>query len=225
MQQIQAWAQWLFENKEWVFSGIGIIVLSGIGFLIRLPFRSSRPRQITPRPEQAGQERRAANPEPKTDDVPAHWQGVIPDSSRYRVVTGMSDSISLGTQIFSFEYGPQGHAAPLILGGKTPVRADIQFTCHIVNPYNALYKTGEYALNVLQPRFLVRARAILEQNTLAKLRASREPIAKEIVEALAPEFDEAGVSLDTVTIGALEKLPAPPLSQPETRQGGSRPTQ
>jgi hypothetical protein len=145
--------------------------------------------------------------------VPAHWQGILPDESKYEVVTKSTASIPLGIQTFSFEYGPGGHAKPLRLPGRTVVCAEIQFNCRMVNPVKALFGANEYALKVLQPRFLVAAREIMEKYSLSRIRSSREEVSNEIVMKLSGEFYELGVCLEAVTIGALEKLAIPPRRQ------------
>ena len=108
-------------------------------------------------------------------------------------------------QSFSFEYGPQGHAKALTLKG-TIVRADIQFTCQIANPYKAMFGANEYALNVLPPRFLLEARGILEKFSLTALRADRQEVSRNIVARLSPQFEELRVRLESVTNGALDKI-------------------
>ena len=120
-------------------------------------------------------------------------------------MTETSDSIPLGLQSFSFEYGPQGHAKPLTLKGAF-VCAKIQFTCRISNPYKAMFGANEYALNVLPPQFLSQARSILEIYSFTKLRASRQEVSHEIMAKLSPQFEELGVQLESVTIGALDKI-------------------
>jgi len=120
-------------------------------------------------------------------------------------MTETRDSIPLGLQSFSFEYGPQGHAKTLTLKGAM-VRAEIQFTCRISNPYKALFGANEYALNVLPPRFLSQARSILESYSLTKLRASRQEVSRDIMAKLSPQFEELGVQLESVTIGALDQI-------------------
>jgi len=132
-------------------------------------------------------------------------QGIVPPQSRYKFVTETSDSIPLGLQSFSFEYGPQGHAKALTLKGAI-VRAEIQFTCQITNPYKAMFGANEYALNILPPRFLSQARGILERFPLTRLRAGRQEIAQDIMAQLLPQFEELGVRLESVTIGSLDQI-------------------
>ena len=67
-----------------------------------------------------------------------------------------------------------------------------------------MFGANEYALNVLPPRFLVHARNILEGLTLARLRSRRVQVARNIVAQLSPMFEELGVRLESVTIGAVD---------------------
>jgi hypothetical protein len=198
---------YILNNKEWIFSGIGIFALSGLfWFVLRLLFPNahridgeSGGHQSTTSKHQGGGSNGAPN------GVPQNWQGIAPPQSRYKLVTETTDSIPLGLQSFSFEYGPQGHAKALTLKDAI-VRAEIQFTCRITNPYKAMFGANEYALNVLQPRFLSHARSILETFSLATLRAGRQEVARDIVEQLSPQFEELGVRLESVTIGALDHI-------------------
>jgi hypothetical protein len=207
------------NNKEWIFSGVGVFALSGMIWLVcRLLFPNSpgtdkEHRQEVPRTsrrdpsgplpsamsEQGGESKGAHN------DVPRNWHGILPPQSRFRFVVGTKDSIPLGLQSFSFEYGPQGHANALTLK-RTLVRAEIHLTCQIINPYKALFGANEYALNVLLPMFVSQARGILERFSLTRLRTVRLEVARDIMSQLSPHFEELGVRLKSVTIGALDQI-------------------
>ncbi|MES2827650.1 MAG: SMEK domain-containing protein [Bacteroidota bacterium] len=133
------------------------------------------------------------------------WSSISPLGSNYQQKTKMVNSMPAGTQFFSFEYGPSGHAFPLNLKG-THARTEIQFTCKINNPKKAMFAGNEYALNYLPPKFLVEARTILEQYTPNRLRLKREVAASDVQKRLAKLFDDAGVTLESVTIGAIDAL-------------------
>ncbi len=190
---------YILKNKEWIFSGIGVLVLSAIFVLVRwLFFRGSS--QIE---NDAGGE--SSGSQPVGESGPDHWQGIRPPGSKYATVTETASSIPGGLQSFSFEYGSRGHAYPLTLKGTT-ARVEIQFTCRIIDPYKAMFGANEYPLNVLRPRFLSQARGVLERFSLTKLREGRETVAREIMAELSPQFEELGFQLESVTIGAIEKL-------------------
>lgn len=164
------------------------------------------------RPESIGDDTAAASLDQdraikfsSTPHVAEHWQGVLPKDSKYTIVQETADSIPAGLQHISLEYAPQGHAGPLKLKDGY-ARADIHFTCQVANPYKVMFAANEYALNILEPRFLVAARSTLEKFTSASLRSRREQIAIDIVNQLSPMFEELGMSLETVTIGSIEKL-------------------
>jgi hypothetical protein len=207
--------EYILINKQWLFSGLGVFTLSGAFALIRRFFRR---RVAQTDGEQLGvhlgevrhghQALRSSGG--KGEDgaegvVPREWQGIRPHPSKYKFVSKTTTEIPLGLQSFSFEYGPQGHAEALILRGGA-VRAEIEFTCRIDNPYKALFSANEYALNVLPPRFLLQARNTLEAYSLRKLRESRLEASRAIVATMAPQFQELGVRLESVTIGALERV-------------------
>lgn len=191
------------EMWRWImilgFAGAGIVLLAGAV----LHFAKASP---------SGKEgdalgSRTRNTADRSEgEIPAHWQGVLPEQSRFRIVSRTSDSIPLGLQTFSLEYGPRGHARPLNLIDGVAARAEVQFSCLIVNPYKAMFSANQYALDVLQPQFLVRAREILEKYSLASIRTSREEISKQVISALSSEFESLGVRLSSVAVGSVEQV-------------------
>jgi hypothetical protein len=194
------------SNKEWIFSGIGFFILSGIAWLIRYLFFSNSVRtegKLGGQPQLKFQNK--SNNYDKVAEIPNHWQGIIPPQSSIEYVDEIADSIPGGLQSFSFVYGPRGHSKALILN-NTIVQAEIQFTCQVFNPVKAMFGANEYALNVLQPRFLIQSRSILEKFSLKKLRENRNEIAQNILDQLSPQFEELGFHLESVTIGALEQI-------------------
>ena len=173
---------YIMKNKEWIFSGIGVLALTGVIWFLRRFLFSNSFHIDRGSGSRLRHELRSNSSEPQK-----------------------STSIPLGLQSFSFEYGPQGHTKELTLKG-TIVRADIQFTCQITNPYKAMFGANEYALNVLSPRFLLEARGILEKFPLTTLRADRQEISQDIMARLSPQFEELGERMKSVTIGALDKI-------------------
>ena len=204
---MQRFLDYILKNKEWLFSGVGIFVISGISLLFRWMLSRRAPlADVEPR-----NNRESLGSDQTTEEdgdsvgVPREWQTIVPPQSKYKWVSERTSDIPLGLQSLSYEYGPEGHANPLILKDVT-VRAEIHFTCRIDNPYRALYVANDYALNVLPPRLLTQARNILEAYSLAKLRDNRQEASRAIVNAMAPQFRELGVRLESVTIGALDQI-------------------
>jgi SPFH domain / Band 7 family len=207
---------YILKNKEWLFSGVGVFALSGMLVLLRRMFSQRAPQLPTyppgilsegerHDPTEPLRSKRATNQDAAPEDVPKEWQTIIPPQSKYKFVSEKKDAIPLGLQSFSFEYGPTGHAYPLVLK-KAMVRAEVEFTCRVNNPYKALFGANDYALNILPPRFLTQARNILEAYSLSQLRESRLEASRAIEAAMAPQFMELGVRLESVTIGALEQI-------------------
>jgi SPFH domain / Band 7 family len=194
----------IIKNKEWLFSGIGVFVISGTGWLIRrVLYPATSHSAVSSKPQNTKKSDYSGPVE--VQGIPPEWQGIRPANSKYISMTEKRDSVPLGLQSFSFEYGVDGHAAPLTLRNKS-VRAEIGFTCRIVNPYKALFAANDYALNLLSPKFLTLARNVLEANSLSDLRAKRVEIGEEIKNALSQHFEELGVRLESVTIGAVERI-------------------
>ncbi len=201
MRQI---VDYILENKQWLFSGVGVFVLSGMILIARRLFR----RKPLPQNGDHRQSATATHGHGSTGVpllVPKNWQAILPRRTRHKFVSQTKTAVPLGLQSFTFEYGPNGHANALILKGAV-VRAEIQLTCQIVNLYKALFAANDYALNVLLPTFVLQARGVLERFPLNKLRAAREEVAREIASQVSPQFYELGVKLESVTIGALDKI-------------------
>jgi hypothetical protein len=190
--------EYLFKNKEWIFDGVGLFAISGFFFAVRQLFirrRGSNRRE----PERI---HRATEDEVS---IPSGWHGMIPPKSKYRFYSKTRNYAFIGAQSFSFEYGPEGHVYPLNLKGVL-VRADIQFSCRIGDLDKAFSGSEEFGLNVVQPKFLTRARAVMERYSVTRLRAKRLEVAEEIVALASPDFENAGFLLESVTIGSLEAL-------------------
>lgn len=213
---MQPLIEYILKNKEWLFSGVGVFALSAMLVLLRWMFsqRAPQPHNVPPGilsegerhdPSEPLHSNQATKQDGAPEGVPKEWQTIIPRQSKYKFVSERRNSVPLGLQSFSFEYGPEGHANSLILK-KAMVRAEVEFTCRVNNPYKALYGANDYALNVLPPRFLIQARNILETYSLSKLRESRPEASCAIMAAMAPQFMELGVRLESVTIGALEQI-------------------
>jgi hypothetical protein len=206
LDAMQLTINYIWDNKEWMFSGIGITALAWIVWLVIRLFFSKSPRSDEVHLGESRQAKRHEPSEPhQSAALSSHWRIILPPQSKYEFVRGLATSVPAGLQSFSFEYGPEGHANALTLKGAI-VRAEIQFTCRIINPHKALFGANEYALNVLQPKFLVQARDILERFSLTRLRANREEAAQNIMKKLSPQFEKLGVRLESVTIGALDRI-------------------
>jgi len=67
-----------------------------------------------------------------------------------------------------------------------------------------MFAANDFALNVLPPRFLLEARRILEGYSLAKLKEKRAEASDAILALMAPQFEQLGVRLESVSVGALE---------------------
>lgn len=196
---------YILKNKQWIFDGIGVFFLGGFVWLIRRLFFRHSPnvREETAEPSRSPNLHKSGDP--LDISVPQEWQAILPPETRYGFKSEKRTAIPLGLQSFSFEYAPRGHASPLILKSRT-VRAEIEFKCRITNVVKACYAANDFALNVLQPKFLIEARRILEAYSLSKLRASREEVSRKILIALSPEFEQHGVHLESVSLGALERI-------------------
>jgi hypothetical protein len=130
---LRTWLDYIIVNREWIFSGIGVAVLlsimSGLKFLLR-----KRKQEPAVMKEGAPKSSSAPVVPPKSNQMPPHWQGIIPEGSKYQITTEMRDYIQMGLQIFTFEYGPDGHSKPIRFSDGSFGRLVIMFTCEISNP-------------------------------------------------------------------------------------------
>jgi hypothetical protein len=194
---------YIVTNKEWIFSGLGVAILLGFISLVktfvgRKKVTSTAQERVVPSPPRE---------QPQSRSIPSHWQGIMPEGSKYEIVTGMRDYIQLGPQNLTFEYGPSGHAKPLRFSDGSFGQLVIMFTCEVINPYLATFAAGgDFALNVLPPKFLVGAREILEKTTAAAIRRNREEVSSKIQAKMAPEFEALGVRLMGVSIDSIDRL-------------------
>ena len=191
-----------------MFSGVGVLIITGMFWIFR-HFISSNFICSNTKSVNKSRLQFKINDESNNENIrkriPDAWQGILPAQSKYKIVDEISYSMPGGLQTFSFEYGPHGHSQALVLN-KILVRAEIQFTCQVLNPVKAMFGANEYALNVLQPRFLVQSRNILEKFSLKQLREKRQEVAQNILDFISPQFEELGFHLESVTIGALEQI-------------------
>jgi hypothetical protein len=197
---------YILKNKEWIFSGVGVpLLLGSFGLLVKQLFSRKPPNVVKQSATSVPPPHDAKTPNGEDIPVSEGWQAILPPGSRYAFKQETRDWFPLGSQSFSFEYAPRGHANPLILKSKI-VRAEIQFKCRITNVVKAGFAANDFALNILQPKFLIEARNILERYSISKLRANREEVSRQIVAALSPEFEALGVQLESVSLGALERI-------------------
>jgi hypothetical protein len=201
---LRTWLDYIVVNKEWIFSGVGMVVLvgimSGLKSLLWRPNQKPATKESAPKPSPTLEQR-------KSNPMPSHWQGIIPEGSKYQINTEMRDYIQMGPQTYTFEYGPSGHAKPIRFSDGSLGQLVIMFTCEISNPYLAAFAAGgEFALNVLPAKFLVGAREILEKTAAAAIRRNREDVSARIRTKMMPEFEAVGVRLINVSIDSIDKL-------------------
>ncbi len=195
------WA-WVLQNREWLFSGIGVLFISGVLSVFR--FRRKSTDISVENPKKTANSKQIS---PVRDAIPQkdYWAGITPERSKYDLVVENKDSFPVGIQTFNFEFSPNGHASEIQLKGAR-ASVHIQFTCQIRNIMKAAFSGNDYALNFLCPRFLVISRGVLESGSIAKLREKREEFSSAILERAHSEFEAYGIELLSVTLGDIRKL-------------------
>lgn len=173
---------WLSENKQWVFSGIGVLVLSGLGSVIRLAFR--------------GRSRSGARAEAER-----------PQASVSKAANStMTDSIPLTTQTLNLMFDARGNAPPLTMKDGKKARAEVHLAWKVVNPYLFCFSAKDHPFDVLVPLLLARTRENLEGLKLDDPRAQRREAETHIKEMLVNDFKKRGIEIESILFGAVEEL-------------------
>jgi len=108
-----AFLKYVLANKEWLFSGAGLVVLTGVGGLLRCMFlgraRETPSCTSANRAEKQQSDQAGAPATPgAAQRVPREWQAILPAQSKYNFVSEERSEIPLGLQSFFFVYGPRG---------------------------------------------------------------------------------------------------------------------
>jgi hypothetical protein len=136
---------------------------------------------------------------------------------RKRQVRGDSKSIPLTSQSLDLSTSSGVHGRALTMADGTVARADLSLTYRITNPYKATYEASEHPLRILQPTIFARVHQLLESYSLAEARTKRREAEDHLKRELAPNFERYGITLESITIGAMEAIGSAP-SRPGTAE-------
>jgi len=170
-------------NKQWVFSGIGVLALSGLGSVIRFAFRGRRPGG-----DGAGTIR---NPEPSVSES---------------VKSATTGSIPVSTQTLNLSFDTGGSSPPLTMMDGKKARAEIHLAWKVVNPYLFCFSSNGHPFDVLVPLLLARTRELMESLKLDDARSRRRESETRITEILIDDFGKRGIKIESVLLGAVEEL-------------------
>lgn len=170
---------WLTANKEWMFSGIGVTTLVAVWDLFRrrenrLPISSTHEPTA---PDRTGSQ--DARPE-LTDSIP---------------ITTQTSSVVLG-QHFDFP--------PLVLQGEILACAEISIDWRVTNPFKfIMHAHDEHPVDALMQKSVGQLRLLIEDHNLSDVRRLRPDIAQKAKEKMAPLFEERGIVLEAINVGAV----------------------
>ena len=177
--------KWISENKQWVFSGVGVFIIVAVASMVRwiLYGRGHRPSRAT-----LTSERTVGRP--ATD----HSEGEL------------TDEIPLTTQTLNLSFDDHGSVPALTMSDGNRVRAEVHLAWRVINPYLFCFSSKEHPFDVLVPLLLSRLRGFIEELVLDDARARRREAENRVTEELRLEFKERGIKLESITIGAMEKV-------------------
>jgi len=177
--------KWISENKQWVFSGVGVFIIAAVASMVRwiLAGRGQRPSRATPTSE-------ATVGRPAAD----HSEGEL------------TDEIPLTTQTLNLSFDDHGGVHALTMSDGKRVRAEVHLAWRVINPYLFCFSSKDHPFDVLVPLLLSRLRGFMEGLTLDDARARRRETEHRVTQELGLEFEKRGIKLESITIGAMEKV-------------------
>jgi regulator of protease activity HflC (stomatin/prohibitin superfamily) len=189
--------KWISENKQWLLSGLGVVIITAVLSIVRrwilagfsivrrwiLSGRGQRPSPATPISE-------ATVGRPSV----GHNEGEL------------TDEIPLTTQTLNLSFGDHRGAHALTMSDGQRVRAEVHLAWRVINPYRFLFSSKDHPFDVLVPLLLSRLRGFMEGLTFDHARARRREAEDRVTQDLGLEFDKRGIKLESVTIGAMEKV-------------------
>jgi len=180
---MQPTIEFILKNKEWLFSGIGVFVLSGVALLLRhLLFPMKHGSDATQIRDNGKQE--------------THSQKKV----EYRDYINVKETYEL-----PFDDGYK--TKPLILADGTVCRMDTQLVMEVSNATKAFDTWKEdHPLNLLSPVISSRVHQLLEASTFAEVRARRKEFEEELLTELQSDFGKRGFKLESFIIGAVEPI-------------------
>ena len=171
--------RWLTANKEWLFSGVGVFVLGAFGALLRR--RSTR------------------LPDPSARQSAAPGRADSQDTRPKR-----TDSIPTTSQTCSVVIGQHRDFPPLVLQGEILAWAEISIDWRVTNPFKFFtHAHDEHPVDALVQKAIGHLRVLLEEHNLSDARRLRPEIALKAKAKMAPLFDERGIVLEAIDIGAV----------------------
>jgi len=177
--------KWISENKQWVFSGVGVFIVAAVASMVRwiLSGRGQRPSRTTPTSE-------ATVGRPAAD----HSKGEL------------TDEILLTTQTLNLSFDDHRGVYALTMSDGKRVCAEVHLAWRVINPYLFCFSSKDHPFDVLVPLLLSRLRGFMEGLTLDDARARRCEVEHRITQELGLEFEKRGIKLESITIGAMEKV-------------------
>ena len=177
--------KWISENKQWVFSGVGVFIIAAVVSMVRwiLSGRRQRPSRATPTSE-------ATVGRPTADHSQRELTHVIP----------------LTTQTLNLSFDDHGGVHALTMSDGRRVRAEVHLAWRVSNPSLFLFSSKDHPFDVLVPDLLSRLRGFMESFTLDDARVGRRQTEDRVKQELGIEFEKRGIKLESITIGAMENV-------------------
>ncbi len=177
--------KWISENKQWVFSGVGFFIIATVASMVRW-ILSGRGHRLS-------------------------WATSTSEATRGRSAADHSESeltdvIPLTTQTLNLSFDDLGGTHALTMSDGNRVRAEIHLAWRVINPRLFCFSSKGHPFDVLVPLMLSRLRGFMEGLTLDDARALRREAEHRVTQELSIEFEKRGIKLESITIGAIEKV-------------------
>ena len=116
----------------------------------------------------------------------------------------LTDEIPLTTQTLNLSFDDHGGVQALTMSDGKRVRAEVHLAWRVINPYLFCFSSKDHPFDVLVPLLL--SRGFMEGLTLDDVRARRREAEHRVTQELGLEFEKRGIKLESITIGAMEKV-------------------
>jgi hypothetical protein len=77
---------YIAANKEWIFSGVGVAIILSAASLLKGVFRRRKEVPVAARESLS---------RPESKSIPSHWQGILPEGTKFEIVSEPRDYIQL----------------------------------------------------------------------------------------------------------------------------------
>lgn len=187
--------------------GVLVAIVIGIWF-------SKRNKTIIQNPKKGPANYHNGNGDIKTNDIYINNQTIISNnaSSEARKQSEQSspeltDSIPLIPQTCKLGFGLSNLIPALKFKDGIQAFAEVRIDWKVINPYKFhLFANNNHPMDALVDLTQIELRLELETLSFEQAHTNRRRLSTQVAEKMRPEFDKRGISLESVSIGALDQI-------------------